>query len=134
MIDRRKHQIRFGNVSTYDTFGLVPSEIPTVACSESKTEIVEIPYFSVSYDFTDALSDAPQGRREGEWHFSVLGGDESLRLTIENAIHGRHFDEIEIDGVIYNGRVYLSSWENHGNPKWAECVISYNLSPNYTMR
>ena len=132
-VDKR-HQIKLGDYYTYDTWHLVPNEIPTVVSPEVKTEIVEIPQFSVRYDFTEALQGSvPYGSRQGEWTFHVIGGDEALRRTIEDAIHGKRLSVIidvdTTDAHTYNGRVYLSSWTNHGgiNTKWAECTISYDL-------
>lgn len=129
MILGQNHQIQIGPYKTYDDWKLVPTENPTVAAPEVKTEYIEIPGFSVRYDFTEAMQGStPFGARTGEWEFHCVGGNETLRKRIENAIHGKRFTVI-VDGVSYQGRVFLTYWENHGgvNSEWSECTISYDL-------
>ena len=126
-----EHSVTIGNYNTFTSWGLIPSEIPTIAPFEVKYNFVDIPYYSKRYDFTEALQGSvPLGASEGTWKFYVLGGNEQLHQTIMNAIHGK-LNTIVFEGVTYHGRVEVSAWVNHGAPDYpyAECTLKYTLDP-----
>ena len=128
---QKKYSISIGNYNTYDTWGLIPTEPPVLNPPEVKTNYVDIPYYSKRYDFTEALQGStPYGPRTGDWQFYGIGGDEELHQQIIDAIHGKR-NVIGFGGLLYNGRVEVSSWTNHTGTsvKYAECTLSYNIDP-----
>lgn len=131
MIKQLQHSIDIGDYNTYTSWHLIPTEPPTLAAPETKYNYIDIPYFSKRYDFTEALQGStPYGPRTGDWEFYVINGDEKLHQQIISAIHGKKHT-IVFEGVVYTGRIEVSSWTNHsGNSvRYAECTLSYNIDP-----
>ena len=126
-----KYSIDIGDYNTWSSWHLVPTEPPVLAAPSTKTNYIDIPYFSKRYDFTEALQGStPYGPREGDWEFHVIGGDEKLHQQIINAIHGKR-NTIVFEGETYTGRVEVSNWVNHSGSsvKYAECTLSYSIDP-----
>ena len=126
-----EHSITIGQYNTWTSWGLIPSEVPTIAPFEPKYNYIDIPYFSRRFDFTEALQGSvPFGAAEGTWKFYVLNGNEALHQTIMAAIHGKQ-NTIVFEGVTYTGRVEVADWKNHGAPdySYAECTLKYTLDP-----
>lgn len=122
--------------NTFENWGLVPAERPSVVPPELKTEYVDLPASDGQLDYTELLvGKTPYGRRSGSWRFYT---DEikmaSLGLTwsvlynrIQELIHGVEC-EISFDDdsdYYYTGRLSVNRWRS--SKAFSEITIDYNL-------
>ena len=126
--------------NTWESWRLVPTERPSIAPPEVKTEYVEIPGANGALDYTEVLAgDVRYGNRTGSWEFIVA--DANSLITWHNTydqllklLHGRRFylSLREKPNYIYVGRLTLNQWKSE--ERYSKITIDYNLEPYYKLK
>ena len=148
MIINSGHSIIIDGKDTYNAWGLIPAERPSVNPPTIKSSFLEIPGSNSSIDLTTMLrGQVSYGQRIGSWKFymdpdwpGASVGDLRQRRnngtlwayiynSLINYIHGQKHNLILSDAPTtqYTGRLSLSDWKTGKN--YSEITISYNLNP-----
>lgn len=133
------HSINFATkdevYNTFENWGLVPAERPSVAPPSVKTKYVDLPGSNGVLDYTELLlGKVPYGRRSGSWTFYTDEAKmKSLGFTwntlydqIRMKIHGVAC-EISLDDdydFYYKGRLSVNQWRS--SKAFSTVVIDYN--------
>ena len=148
MVVGNGHSIKISGKDTYEQWGLVPAERPSISPPAVKTTFIEIPGSSTSIDCSSMLRGRPSyGQRTGSWRFyldpdwpGANTGDLRRRKadgtlwvyiygSLFNYIHGKNHTVILSDtpNVQYYGRLVVNGFSSGQN--FSEVTITYNLDP-----
>lgn len=122
--------------NTFENWGLVAAEQPSVAPPELKSMYVDLPASNGVLDYTQLLlNKVPFGRRKGSWKFytdevkmASLGLTwQDLYLKIAEQLNGRECEICLEDDLsyYYRGRLTVNQWRSLA--AFSEIVIDYNL-------
>ena len=144
----RYHSLYLGGHHTYDAWGLIPMERPSVGPPEVKKTIVDIPGSSEALDMSEELTGhIVLGQRTGSWKFyfdpdwkkaasgallqKKLAGTmwASAYDSLMSLVHGRRLLVVLEDDMskTYIGRLTVSDWT--AKKYFSEVTISYSLDP-----
>lgn len=119
--------------NTWETWHLIPTERPSIAPPEVRTEYVDIPGANGFLDYTEVLAgDVRYGNRTGSWEFIVADVGRpwhQLYNELLRVLHGRKFNCVlrEQPNYIYSGRLTLNPWKSE--EKYSKITIDYNFQP-----
>lgn len=134
------HSINFATkndvYNTFENWGLVPAERPSVTPPSIKSKYVDLPGSNGVLDYTELLiGKVPYGRRSGSWTFYTDEAKmKSLGFTwdklYEEMLHKIHGDECEVSlddeyDFFYKGRISLNQWRS--SKAFSTVVINYNF-------
>lgn len=139
-----------GDKTTYktkDDWGWVPSSPLVIAPPETKTSYIDLPGYSIRYDYTEALQGSvPYGARTGQWTFYKSNplrdpiAAEADHQDIINKIHGKYVkvyidpsgavDTSKTTALTYTGRLSVDDWEpsTYPDPRSVNITIGYELN------
>ena len=121
--------------NTFENWGLVPSQRPSITPPELKFKYVDLPAADGVLDYTELLlGKVPFGRRSGSWTFYTdermmkhLGYTwDSLYSQLLTTIHGKAV-EIQLNDDVeffYKGRISVNQWRS--SKAFSMIVIEYN--------
>lgn len=126
-------------------FHLIPDEVPFVAEREPGYMVVDVPFASKSYDYTNLIGKGLHfDSAKGEWTFYVDHDKWSswyeAKASIENYINGKRlYCVLEDDhSYAYGGRFIVNNWEDEED--YSKITIGYEIdeyrvanSFNYTL-
>lgn len=122
------------SINTWKDWCLIPTERPSIAPPEVKTEYVDIPGANGSLDYTEVLAgEVRYGNRTGSWEFIVddtnSGKWYSLYDDIRTLIHGKKFNCTlqEQPNYVYTGRLSVGQWKT--GEQYSTITIEYNFEP-----
>ena len=134
------HSINFATINdvynTFENWGLVPAERPSVIPPSIKSKYVDLPGSNGMLDYTELLiGRVPFGRRSGSWTFYTDEAKmKSLGYTWDTLydemllkIHGKAC-EVSLDDeydFFYKGRIFLNQWRS--SKVFSTIVIEYNF-------
>lgn len=122
--------------NTFENWGLVAAERPSVAPPTLKSKYVELPGIDGVLDYTELLiGRVPYGRRSGSWTFYTdedkmksLGYTwDKLYEELELTLHGKEC-EVSLDDdyeFFYRGRMAVNQWRSLKS--FSSIVIDYNF-------
>lgn len=143
-----KHSVIISTKNTYDEWGLIPTERPTVRPAEVKSSYVELPGSSESIDYTEILTGMVHyGQRTGTWVFYFdteapkfrTGKYLELKMNgrlwayiyseLLNYTHGKvHSIVLEDEpDVVYTGRLTITGFD--ASSRFSRVSINYNIDP-----
>lgn len=106
-------QIKLGNKSTYDDYGLFIAPTPTIEPAEPKTMYVDIPYGDGSIDLSESITgNVVYNDREINFTMFFLGDDitaASVEKRLKNELHGKKMkiEMPQFPGYFFEGRVQV---------------------------
>lgn len=143
-----KHSVIISTKNTYDEWGLIPTERPTVKPAEAKVSYGELPGSSESVDYTEMLTGrVAYGQRVGTWTFYFDPDAPKFRsgIYLELKNRGRLWAKIYSDllnythgithsivlednpDIVYTGRLTVSKWDS--SSIFSRISINYNIDP-----
>lgn len=130
----------FGDINSWEEWGLVPASRPTVVMPSVRTNTVEIPGMNGVLDLSDVpLGYSTYGNRSGSWNFNVAHDKTGLPWDvtyskIAAAIHGKKCQCILLEdkSYYYEGRFSVGEWST--GQHFSTISIKYDLAPYKLMR
>lgn len=130
-----EHSIIFGSKHSWEDWGLVPSERPSVVMPDVNTYFVDIPGANGHLDLSDVLLGFPTyAMRSGDWKFNIANDKtqytwERLYEAMAAYLHGRRRKCTLTDdpAYYYEGRLTLDDFSS--GEHFSTINIKYELDP-----
>lgn len=130
-----EHSIIFGSKHSWNDWGLVPSERPSVALPSVNTYTIDIPGANGQLDLSEVLLGFPTYKnRTGTWKFNIAHDQtnytwDRLYEAMANYLHGRKRQCILTDdpAYFYDGRYTVEQISSGKN--FSTISVKYTLDP-----